>query len=170
MTQEIFYVVFRTAVGWAGLLGSETGLKRVTLPQPSEAEAIRLLGIDINTAVFSPRVFQSLMERLQAYYDGHEADFDDKLDLSGSTEFQRSVWRATRMIPYGETRSYGWVAGQIGQPKAPRAVGQALHRNPLPIIIPCHRVIASDGSLGGFGGDEGMKNYLLRLEKRSRSG
>jgi len=169
MVEEFYYAVFRTAAGWAGLLGSEAGLRRATLPQLAEAEVKELLGIADSPAVFSLQPFKSLVERLQAYYEGYRVDFDDKLDLSGSTGFQRSVWRATRSIPYGETRSYGWIAGQIGQPQAARAVGQALHRNPLPIIIPCHRVIASDGSLGGFGGDEGMKNNLLQLEKRSRS-
>ena len=70
-----------------------------------------------------------------------------------------------RTIPYGETRSYGWVASHLGLPKAARAVGQALGRNPLPIIIPCHRVISSDGGLGGFGGGLGLKESLLRLER-----
>jgi methylated-DNA-[protein]-cysteine S-methyltransferase len=167
MAGDLFYVVFHTAAGWAGLLGSEAGLRCATLPQPTEAEVNRLLGIDNSPAVFSPRLFHSLVERMQAYYDGHRVDFDDQLDLSGSTGFQRSVWRATKSIPYGETRSYGWIAGQIGRPKAPRAVGQALKRNPIPVIIPCHRVIGSDGKLGGFGDGLEMKKYLLRLEKPS---
>jgi methylated-DNA-[protein]-cysteine S-methyltransferase len=74
------------------------------------------------------------------------------------------VWEITRLIPYGETRSYAWVAEQIGQPRAVRAVGQALGKNPLPIIIPCHRVITSNGKLGGFGGGLEMKKRLLSLE------
>ncbi|MBI4787571.1 MAG: MGMT family protein [Chloroflexi bacterium] len=78
--------------------------------------------------------------------------------------FQRAVLIAISKIPFGETRSYGWVAREIGQPNAARAVGQALHTNPIPIIIPCHRVIASDGSLGGYGGGLPMKAKLLQLE------
>ena len=167
MTGEIFYAVFHTVAGWAGWLGSEAGLRRVTLPQSLEAGVIKSLGIDSCPAESSPRLFQNLIERLQAYYDGRQVDFDDKLDITGGTDFQRSVWEATRMIPYGETRSYGWIAEQIGQPKASRAVGQALKSNPLPIIIPCHRVIASDGRLGGFGGGVEMKKFLLRLERNS---
>jgi methylated-DNA-[protein]-cysteine S-methyltransferase len=164
MTGDLFYAVFHTVAGWAGLLGSEAGLRRATLPQHSEAGVTRLLGIENSPAGSSPGHFKSLIERLQAYYDGCPADFDDKLDLSGSTEFQRSVWQATRLIPYGETRSYAWVAGQIGSPKASRAVGQALKRNPLPVIVPCHRVVAGNGTLGGFGGGEEIKRYLLALE------
>jgi len=80
------------------------------------------------------------------------------------------VWQATRLIPYGETRSYLWVAVQIGKPGAARAVGQALGRNPLPVIIPCHRVIASDGGLGGFTGGLVMKRRLLELETSAKAG
>ena len=164
MNQELYYAVFQTAAGWVGLLGSPAGLRRATLPQHSEAEVIKSLRSESSEAVLSPRLYQSLIERLQMYYEGRPVDFPDKLDLSGGTNFQRSVWQATRLIPYGETRSYAWIAGQIGRPKASRAVGQALHRNPLPVIIPCHRVVAGDGTLGGFGGGVEMKSYLLTLE------
>jgi methylated-DNA-[protein]-cysteine S-methyltransferase len=86
------------------------------------------------------------------------------VDLSSGTAFQRKVWRALTKIPYGQTRSYAWVARAIGAPKALRAVGTACGANPVPLIIPCHRVIASDGSLGGFGGGLRLKRRLLRLE------
>ena len=92
-------------------------------------------------------------------------DFADRLDLSSATAFQRDVWEATLRIPFGETRSYSWVAAQIGKPQAARAVGQALGRNPLPVIIPCHRVIATDGSLAGFGSGIWRKEWLLNHEK-----
>jgi methylated-DNA-[protein]-cysteine S-methyltransferase len=170
MTEELFYAVFQTTAGWAGLLGSKAGLRRVILPQSSEKQVKNLLAVDSYQAVSSDKLFQDLIERLQAYYEGHPVDFDDKLDFSGGTDFQSLVWEATRLIPCGETRSYAWIAKQIGRPKASRAVGQALHRNPLPVIIPCHRVIASDGSLGGFGGGVEMKRYLLRLEDRAKTG
>ena len=85
----------------------------------------------------------------------------DKLDLP---PFQREVWETTRLIPYGETRSYLWVAKQIKRPRAVRAVGQALSKNPLPIIVPCHRVVASDGRLGGFRRGVEMKRHLLWRE------
>ncbi|MFH1003370.1 MAG: MGMT family protein [Chloroflexota bacterium] len=89
--------------------------------------------------------------------------FPDGLDLSGATPFQRRVWGVTRLIPRGETRSYGWVAGQLGVASA-RAVGQALARNPLPVIVPCHRVVAADGGPGGYRGGLALKRRLLILE------
>jgi len=104
------------------------------------------------------------MQRLRIYFSGHRATFPDELDLSRATPFQREVWEITRLIPYGKTRSYSWVAEQVKKPKAARAVGQAMSRNPLPIIIPCHRVLNIDGKLGGFGGGLEMKRHLLDLE------
>ncbi|HBY72341.1 MAG TPA: methylated-DNA--[protein]-cysteine methyltransferase, partial [Lachnospiraceae bacterium] len=82
------------------------------------------------------------------------------------TEFQRKVWKVLQSIPYGETRSYGQVAADAGNPKAARAVGMANNRNPIPIMIPCHRVIGADGSLTGYGGGLPIKVYLLSLEKK----
>jgi len=84
------------------------------------------------------------------------------------TTFQQAVWRAAMAIPYGETRSYSWIAKRIKNPKAGRAVGQALGVNPIPIIIPCHRVIDATGGLGGFSGGLGMKKRLLALETESK--
>ena len=104
------------------------------------------------------------IQRLRNDFVGHKVTFSDQLDLSGATACQREVWAITGLIPYGETRSYTWVAEQIGKPGAVRAVGQALGRNPLPVIVPCHRVLASNGKLGGFSGGLDMKKHLLRLE------
>jgi methylated-DNA-[protein]-cysteine S-methyltransferase len=164
VTQGWYYNIFNTAAGWVGILASEAGLLRVTLPRRSASEAKWLLGDSISRAALSPHRFPDLMERLQAYYAGHRVDFADRLDLSGATPFQRRVWEATRLIPYGETRSYTWVAERVGKPEAMRAAGQALGRNPLPVIIPCHRVLARNGQLGGFSGGLEMKQYLLHLE------
>ena len=124
----------------------------------------------MNPATLSPDRFKDIIERLRAYFDGHSVDFPDRLDFSGATPFQHSVWQAARLIPYGETHSYAWVAGQIGKPDAARAVGQALGRNPLPIIIPCHRVLAADGGLGGFSGGIKVKRFLLSMEGASITG
>jgi methylated-DNA-[protein]-cysteine S-methyltransferase len=94
--------------------------------------------------------------------------FPDELDLPQATTFQRKVWEITRLIPYGETRSYSWVAEQLGKAGAVRAVGRALARNPLPIITPCHRVVEKDGTLGGYSGGVEIKEYLLQLEASAR--
>ena len=164
MTGELKYVTFNTHTGWVGVLASAKGLLGTTLPQRSAQKAARLLGDSVNQATWSPHLFDDLMERLRAYFSGRKATFLDELDLSGATPFQRQVWEATRLIPYGETRRYLWVAEQVKRPGAVRAVGQALSRNPLAVIVPCHRVVASDGRLGGFGGGVELKRHLLDVE------
>lgn len=164
MSQQLNYIIFNTNVGWLGISGSAKGLLSATLPQRSAQEAYQLLDDRANNATLSPHLFDDLIERLRIYFAGHKITFSDKLDLSGATPFQRQVWEITRLIPYGETRSYTWVAEQIKQPGAVRAVGQALSRNPLPIIVPCHRVLTINGKLGGYSGGVEMKRYLLWLE------
>jgi O-6-methylguanine DNA methyltransferase len=98
------------------------------------------------------------------YLEGRLRGFSLQLDLAGSTSFSRRVWRAAARVPYGEVRSYAWIAERIRRPNSARAVGQALGRNPVPIVIPCHRVIGSQGSLGGFGAGLGLKRRLLAIE------
>jgi methylated-DNA-[protein]-cysteine S-methyltransferase len=105
--------------------------------------------------------------QLAEYFNGKRRSFDLPLALHG-TDFQRSVWKALQTIPAGETRSYKDIAALIGNPKAVRAVGMANNRNPIVIIVPCHRVIGSDGSLTGYGGGLPAKQYLLNLEKGSK--
>ena len=145
-------------------MGSESGLRAATPPQPSAARAERHLSI--KDAVRSEKHFGDTVARLKSYFAGQRVEFPDELDLSSATAFQRQVWRLTRLIPYGETRSYGWLAERLGKRGAGRAVGQALARNPLPVIIPCHRVVAGDGALSGYSGGVGIKRALLRLEAR----
>ena len=108
--------------------------------------------------------FPDAAEQLRAYFDGGLTEFDVRLRLEG-TDFQRRVWAALQEIPYGETRSYGEIARRIGQPTAFRAVGLANGRNPIGIIVPCHRVIGAGGSLVGYGGGLDRKVALLALEK-----
>lgn len=164
MNKQLSYAVFKTEGGWVGILSSSAGLLRTTLLQPSEKRALDSLGI--NGAIPAKRQFEDLIRRFQNYFSGKRIDFPDKLDLSEATPFQRSVWDAARRIPYGQTESYGWIARKTGKPGAARAMGQALGKNPLPIIVPCHRVISSDGNLGGFTGGLAMKKRLLALEKK----
>lgn len=164
MGQELRYITFNTDMGWVAILGSAGGLLRVTQPQNSSQQAVQRLGDRVNQATWSPEPFNDLVERLRSYYCGYQVAFPDRLDFSGATRFQCAVWEAAKRIPYGETRSYGWVAEQIGKPGSARAVGQAMGRNPVAIIVPCHRVIASDGTLGGFGNGLEAKKRLLRLE------
>ena len=164
VSEVLHYTAFDTEIGWVAILASPEGLLAVTLPAKSAEEAHRMLGSRADGAARSPDRFADLMERFRAYYAGRAVSFPETLDLSGATPFRQAVWEKTRLIPYGETRSYLWLARQIGKPEAARAVGQALGRNPLPVIVPCHRVVASDGTLGGFTGGLELKRQLLRLE------
>jgi methylated-DNA-[protein]-cysteine S-methyltransferase len=109
--------------------------------------------------------FRDVVEQVEAYFAGERTKFDVELDMVG-TAFQRRVWAALLTIPYGETRSYGEIARQIGSPGAFRAVGLANGHNPIGIIVPCHRVIGSNGSLTGYGGGLDRKRPLLELEKK----
>lgn len=112
--------------------------------------------------------FKQVIKQLDEYFAGKRQDFDLVLAPEG-TEFQQTVWQALTEIPYGETWSYGQLAQHIGKPKASRAVGAANGLNPIPVIIPCHRVIGSNGKLTGFGGGLETKSFLLNLESEART-
>jgi methylated-DNA-[protein]-cysteine S-methyltransferase len=172
---EIRYCIFGTTLGWAGVLASLKGLLKLVLPQSSWREAMSPLeGFALKRQDSTLREaeagqFGDLPERIRDYMDGEMVVFQDKLDLSWASAFQRRVWEVDCSIPYGETRTYLWVATRVGLPKAARAVGQALANNPLPIIIPCHRVICSNGDLGGFSGGRDWKQRLLQIEAGHRA-
>ena len=138
-----------TDAGLAGILWDTDGSRRVRL------------NIDAEDAGHS--VLVEAERQLEEYFDGRRRVFDLKLDLAG-TPFQRKVWGALLTIPFGQTRSYGQLARQIGNPKAMRAVGAANGRNPVAIVAPCHRVIGSTGKLTGFAGGLDAKAHLLALE------
>ena len=105
-----------------------------------------------------------LKKELKEYFESGREEFTQTIAFKSGTEFENAVWHVLTMIPYGETRTYKWLAEKIGKPNASRAVGQALSRNPIPIIIPCHRIIESDGSLGGYSGGIDIKRRLLDME------
>ena len=110
------------------------------------------------------RAPESFIKQLKGYFNGKLRDFNHPVVFLKGTDFEKKVWLTIRKIPYGETRTYGWVAEKTGRPSASRAAGQALGRNPVPIVIPCHRVIASDGSLCGYSEGIDIKRRLLDLE------
>jgi len=165
---RVSYTIVETKLGWIGMVGSEAGLCRITWPQASPEAVADLL--TLKEANVDASAFGDLPERLRRYFRGERVRFPDKLDLRDATPFQYTVWGATRSIPYGETRSYIWVAREIGRPKAARAVGQALAGNPFPIVVPCHRVIRSDGSPGGYAAGVEMKRRLLDMETQQAKG
>ena len=164
MIEKLTCTVFQTDAGWMAVLASGRGLVRATLPRASAEDAQNALGECASQATRADDQFTDLATRFQSYFRGGKPSFPDKLDLSAGTPFQRAVWEGARRIPYGETQSYGELAEEIGRPGAGRAVGQAMGRNPVAIVIPCHRVIASGGKLGGFGDRLDLKWSLLSLE------
>jgi len=158
------YRIIDTAFGYVGIGATEKGISVVTLPCETEEEAVISLGEKSGNDDLDTELLPDLVERIIKYFQGERVTFPDELDLTSASEFQKKVWQAACFIPYGETRSYLWVATQAGNPKASRAAGRALGRNPLPIIIPCHRIIAGNGGMGGFTGGIEMKMRLLALE------
>ncbi|MGE5838799.1 MAG: methylated-DNA--[protein]-cysteine S-methyltransferase [Deltaproteobacteria bacterium] len=119
---------------------------------------------EAESTTLPPKVRSRFGKELDAYFRGDLRVFTQPISFVAGTAFERQVWNALRGIPYGVVRSYRWLAERIGRPRAARAVGQALSKNPLPLIVPCHRIIASDGTLGGFSSGLGVKQWLLRHE------
>lgn len=144
-------------IGTLTVAGTENQLHRLEFPNNRRKVEIHP-SWKRNSAPFS-----ALRDQLEAYFAGELERFDLQLHPSG-TNFQKSVWKALQDIPFGATTSYGALAAEIGRPKASRAVGAANGANPIPIIIPCHRVIGADRSLTGFGGGVDIKAFLLKLE------
>ena len=151
------------------LLATDGGLCRVVLPGETGVDRWVARYLRGNVALEGAAILQQAAEQLQAYLGGMRRTFDLALDLRG-TPFQQAVWSQLQEIPYGETRSYAQIAAALGRPQSSRAVGQANGANPLPIVIPCHRVVQSDGSLGGYGGGLALKQALLRLESGTEGG
>ncbi len=153
----MYYCYLTTPIGDLLLAGEDDALNLVAFPEGSMRR-------DPDPDwIYNEKQFANARQQLTEYFDGERKEFDLPLSLAG-TEFQLRVLDELRRIPYGETTSYGDIAARIGKPKAMRAVGAANGRNPIPIIVPCHRVIGSSGDLTGFGGGLDAKQALLQLE------
>ena len=173
-----FHCVQQTPYGWLALLGTEHSLQRVSL-QPELPAALAGLGlpnadpdasapagtIAVDTA---PGPLAAIIAAFDAYFAGDFRALDAiPLDSAGAPPFHTAAWTACRQIPPGETRSYRWLAAAAGSPQASRAAGQAMARNPWPLVVPCHRVIGSAGKLHGYGaGGLTVKARLLEMERR----
>lgn len=150
--------VVDSPIGQLTLVGNGVGLREIRFGADARAHP--------NVPVDDDPLLGPVAERLTRYFAGDPQHLDVPLSWGESvTPFQRRVYDAMAQIPHGEVASYGEIAREVGSPRAFRAVGQACNRNPLPIVIPCHRVVASDGTLGGYGGGLAVKRSLLALER-----
>jgi len=154
------YVYVNSPIGKLLIAGDDSAVRLISFPNRTEVEP--------GWIAASTGVLDNAARQLREYFDGRRVEFDLPLAPEG-TAFQRDVWQKLCEIPYGSTISYGELARRVGNPKASRAVGAANGQNPIPIVIPCHRVIGSNGKLTGFGGGLPIKEQLLALEARQRS-
>ncbi len=161
--ENVFY--YRSPVGLLRVRTQEGYLTGLAVARDAELPEAEIPEEQIGTVLLSDPVFQETARQLDEYFAGKRREFSVPVKTQG-TDFQEKVWAALRKIPDGETRTYGQIAAQIGNPKAGRAVGGANHNNPIMILTPCHRVIGADGSLTGFGGGLDVKEALLALEKK----
>lgn len=152
--EQIYYQYIETPLGKLLAGGSETELLCLSsVDQPAK-----------DWVCHETPVLAQTKKQLEEYFSGERTHFTIPLAPQG-TGFQRQVWKELQRIPYGETRTYGQIAAAVGNPKASRAVGMANHNNPIMILIPCHRVIGSNGNLTGYAGGVDKKEFLLKLEK-----
>jgi O-6-methylguanine DNA methyltransferase len=164
--------IFKTSLGWIGVTATPRGIREVIPPQKHRDRVKESLSLpQLLQSAYSAsatRVIESHLvqarAQLSAYCEGRRRIFNLPLDIDQGSDFQRRVWQETLKIPYGETSTYLKIALQLGGRSLARAVGTALGANPLPLIIPCHRVVASNGSLGGYSGGIHVKRALLKLE------
>ncbi len=157
------YAYLETPIGTLLIVGDDRAIRKIFFPRNGKPEKPDAEWVESSRGPIAVAIRQ-----LKEYFACKRADFDLPLAPEG-TEFQRAVWRQLQEIPYGETISYGELARRVGNPKASRAVGAANGQNPIPIVIPCHRVIGSNGKLTGFGGGLSTKERLLALEAKQRA-
>jgi methylated-DNA-[protein]-cysteine S-methyltransferase len=155
-------MTFKTPWGWVKIAASPKGISSVDLsPSIRQTSSRQQQAVDDGAAAV---LLTEAQTQLQAYFEGTRREFSFPVDWSAGTPFQRKVWKAISRIPYGRVRSYQWVASRVGGKQYARAVGMALGANPVPVVVPCHRIIAHDGSLGGFSCGLPVKRRLLKLE------
>ena len=150
--------------GWSCIAASDSGIIRVVLPQRTLATALAVLRAPVSWRFgWTDNIVEAYWQ-IRQYLGGYRTEFTVAIDLAGLSDFRQSVLTAVSTIPIGQVLSYNQVALQIGAGRASRAVGQTMAHNPVPILIPCHRVVGSNGQIGGFGGGTAQKRALLALE------
>jgi methylated-DNA-[protein]-cysteine S-methyltransferase len=171
MEKTIKYVIFKTKWGHFGLAGTKSALSRTQLPGPEYKKIESRLLKNLPDARFDESYFKALQQQITSYFEGACVEFspDIPIDFNGSGSFSREVLKACRDIKFGCRITYSGLAQKAGRPTASRAVGNALAKNPLPLIIPCHRVLRTDGKMGGFSAPGGiyLKKKMLALEHKT---
>ncbi|MDP6667118.1 MAG: methylated-DNA--[protein]-cysteine S-methyltransferase [Dehalococcoidia bacterium] len=164
--EETTYDVFETDMGWVAIVGNQHGIVRASLPESSPGQALDAVQPEIGNATHEPDDHVDTRMLISAYCAGEPVDLAEiSIDTRNVTPFFKKAWEACRSIPAGETRSYQWLAEQAGNIRAARGAGQAMARNKLALLVPCHRVIGASGDLHGFGGAGlGLKSRLLAME------
>jgi methylated-DNA-[protein]-cysteine S-methyltransferase len=170
MTATAKYSLFDTDFGVCGIAWSDRGIIRLVLPEASPADTETRLRRQAKTSARTkpPRAIEAVIRAVQAYFSGDYVDFSEvRLDLSAEPDFERRVYAALREVRWGLTTTYGDLAILAGTPGGARAVGRAMANNPLPVIVPCHRVLAAGGAIGGFSAHGGLatKHRMLALEQ-----
>lgn len=160
------YRVFETAWGWCAAARSSLGVFAFALPMQEREEAEKAIRARAPGAVSVPYGMKGLARQVRRYFEGKPVQFEADLDFTAGTDFQRRVWQQLCLVPYGHIKTYAGLALDIGRPDAARAVAGAVGRNPLPLLVPCHRIVAADGGLGGYSAPGGIetKRALLELE------
>lgn len=161
------YHLFETAIGWIGIGWSERGVARLLLPQRNVDAMARKLAAIGATPAPPPGWLQPLIAKLHLYAGGETVEFDDvPVDLEGADDFQLAIYEAARRLGFGVTTTYGGLAAAAGHPGLARETGAALGKNPVPIVVPCHRILAAGNRIGGFSapGGSGTKERLLAME------
>jgi methylated-DNA-[protein]-cysteine S-methyltransferase len=161
---DVGFDVFDSPVGALLVAATPHGVCRISYDADPEAQAERLARAYGLRVLRAPRAVDDAKRELDEYFEGKREAFDLSLDLTGSAEFTRDVLGELARVPFGEVTTYGHLAAQVGRPRAARAVGTVMNRNPIPIVLPCHRVVGSTGSLVGYAGGLDRKEQLLRLE------
>ena len=166
--ETIYYSFFESPLDLIGIAKSPRGLIRLKVGLNNHSSFVKYIETNFpGPSLEKPSVFKDIKTQLRAYFKGSIVKFDFKADNRIGTPFQKKVWASLRKIPFGQTRSYMWIAKSIGNPKAYRAVGNANGKNPISILNPCHRVIRESGILGGYTGRLFYKRFLLDLEQKS---
>jgi methylated-DNA-[protein]-cysteine S-methyltransferase len=161
---DVGYDLLDSPVGSLLVAATPRGVCRISYDADPEAHAEQFARVYGARVLRAPRAVDTVRRELDEYFEGKRQEFDLALDLAAAAEFTRDVLGELARVPFGETTTYGHLAARVGRPRAARAVGTVMNRNPLPIVLPCHRVVGSSGSLVGYAGGLERKQALLRLE------